>query len=86
MNTTMNLIRKTLHNRWALGALVVIATVGIAYLVWGVMGWVALGSGAIGLSLPFLLGDSKPYTDEDHEEQARRWKWDGSNNADGLSD
>jgi hypothetical protein len=88
MKTTMNQIRKTLRNRWALGALALVALTGIVYLVWGEMGLAGLGGCAAAFVL-FLLtggfGDPKPYTDEDHEEQSRRWKWDGSNNDDGLS-
>lgn len=85
MNITMNLIRKTLRNRWALAALALIAVVGIVWLVWGVMGLAYVFGGVVSSALLLLFGESKPWTDEDQTAHDRRWKWDGSNNDDGLN-
>jgi hypothetical protein len=85
MSNTKNLIRKTFLNRWALGLLVLAVAAGVAYLVWGEMGLIGLGGAAVGLGLPLLFGASKAWTTKDQAEHDRRWKWDGSNNDDNLS-
>ncbi len=84
MTTAKILIRKTLRNRWGQAVLLLTLLASGVYFVWGIMGLIALGGGAVGLGLPLLLGESKPWTAEDQFEHDRRWKWDGSPNDDNL--
>ncbi len=84
MTTAKNLIRKTLCTRWGQAVLLLTLLASGVYFVWGIMGLIALGGGAVGLGLPLLLGESKHWTAEDQFEHDCRWKWDGSPNDDSL--
>ncbi len=84
MTTAKILIQKTLCTRRGQAVLLLTLLASGVYFVWGIMGLIALGGGAVGLGLPLLLGESKPWTAEDQFEHDCRWKWDGSPNDDNL--